>query len=148
MTPSDMLVRICQEDYRATYNFICAYCGSAVFKPAERRIVDLLVSAGVELVTWNRPAELLESHAGEPIDYDDLLDFHEGLRAQDWFDELAAIVPVKQIQLEIETGRQKRIQAKAKAPVEIDTPLVQVHPIYAATKPRRRRGLLGRHRRR
>ena len=48
----------------------------AVVKPAEPRIVDLLVASGVELSTWRLPAELYEPQFGPRINHDDLLDFH------------------------------------------------------------------------
>jgi hypothetical protein len=34
------------------------------------------------------PAEALEVRSGPPIDYDDLLDFHEMLERGDWVDDL------------------------------------------------------------
>ena len=48
----------------------------AVVKPAEPRIVDLLVASGVELSTWTLPGELYEERSGPPLTHDDLLDFH------------------------------------------------------------------------
>ncbi len=60
----------------------------AVVKPAEARIVDLLVASGVELSTWDLPAEMFEDHVGTPISHDDLLDFHQLLQRDDWFDQL------------------------------------------------------------
>jgi len=47
-----------------------------VIKPAETRTIDLLVASGVSFTTWRLPAELYETHIGEPITHDDLLDFH------------------------------------------------------------------------
>lgn len=47
-----------------------------VVKPAESRTIDLLVASGVAFTTWRLPAELSETHIGEPITHDDLLDFH------------------------------------------------------------------------
>jgi hypothetical protein len=54
--------------------------------------VDLLVSAGVRLQVWHLPAELMEAHEGAPIGYDDLLDFHEMLQVDGWFNRLAEMV--------------------------------------------------------
>jgi len=48
-----------------------------VVKSAEPRTIDLLVASGVAFTTWRLPAELDESHQGEPISHDDLLDFHD-----------------------------------------------------------------------
>jgi hypothetical protein len=60
----------------------------AVVKPAEPRIVDLLAASGVEVSTWQLPAELYEPRFGPRIDHDDLLDFHEEMQSETWFDEL------------------------------------------------------------
>jgi hypothetical protein len=57
----------------------------AVTKSAEPRIVDLLVSSGVELQVWTPPSELREHRpTGEPFTHDDLLRFHELLQEDDW----------------------------------------------------------------
>jgi len=57
-----------------------------VSKPAEPRIVDLLLSAGVQLVTWDLPAELAEAKSGPPITYDDLLSFHFDMEQDGWLE--------------------------------------------------------------
>jgi hypothetical protein len=64
----------------------------AVSKPAESRIVDLLVSSGVHLTVWHMPAELDEPRGGDPITYDDLLEFHFELQREGWLDRLTATV--------------------------------------------------------
>jgi hypothetical protein len=65
----------------------------SVVKPAEPRIVDLLVASGVELSTWSLPAELFEPRMGSPLTHDDLIDFHLLLSAGDsWFREVEAMV--------------------------------------------------------
>ena len=61
------------------YTFTCPICSASVSKPADARVVQLLISAGV------RP-EFVDSSAGAgtesdrsalpPFTYDDLLDFH------------------------------------------------------------------------
>ncbi len=60
----------------------------AVTKGAEPRIIDLLVSSGVDLEVWRLPAELFEQRVGEPFTHDDLLEFHELLQDDAWFDDL------------------------------------------------------------
>jgi hypothetical protein len=57
-----------------------------VSKPAEPRIIDLLLSAGVHLVTWDLPAELAEPKSGPPITYDDLLGFHFDMEQDGWLE--------------------------------------------------------------
>jgi hypothetical protein len=92
LTTADVQVRVCIEDSTGTYSFRCPACGMAVVKPAEPRIVDLLVASGVELSTWSLPAELYEVRSGGRISHDDLLDFHLLLQRDDWFDQVAAMV--------------------------------------------------------
>ena len=86
LTTADVRVRVCIEDNAGSYHFRCPHCAMAVVKPAEPRIVDLLVASGVELSTWRLPAELFEPRFGDRINHDDLLDFHELLDHDDWFD--------------------------------------------------------------
>jgi endogenous inhibitor of DNA gyrase (YacG/DUF329 family) len=89
---SDLTVRVCSDDESGSYCFRCPECERAVAKEASRRIVDLLVSSGVRLQVWRRPAELTEMHDGPALTPDDLLDFHMLLRADDWFDQLTEVV--------------------------------------------------------
>jgi hypothetical protein len=45
----------------------------------------------VRLELWTIPSELVEPRPiGPPLTHDDLIDFHEMLAAQGWFDELLA----------------------------------------------------------
>jgi hypothetical protein len=85
LRPPDLKVRVCADDNSGTYVFSCPHCHRGVAKPAEGRIVELLVSSGVELEVWRMPAELAERPAGPTIGYDDLLDFHLLLSTDDWF---------------------------------------------------------------
>ena len=91
LTVRDVTVRVCAADNRGSYAFQCPQCRVAVAKPAEPRIVDLLVSSGVRLSVWHLPAELGESKTGDPISHDDLLDFHHLLDEDDWFERLSAM---------------------------------------------------------
>ena len=61
-------------------------------KHADPTVVELLVSAGVQMAVWQLPAELWETRMGEPISHDDLLDFHHLLADDGWFDRLSALV--------------------------------------------------------
>ena len=92
LTVRDVTVRVCAADNRGSYAFRCPQCRIAVSKPAEPRIVDLLVSSGVRLSVWHLPAELNEAKVGEPICHDDLLDFHDLLQGDDWFEQVSAMV--------------------------------------------------------
>ena len=88
LTTADVRVRVCVRGQPGLVHVPVPACRMAVVKPAEPRIVDLLVASGVELSTWRLPAELFEDRVGTPITHDDLLDFHELLQRDDWFDQL------------------------------------------------------------
>ncbi len=86
---SDVEVRVCTDDNAGSYVFRCPSCDMAVVKDAEPRVVDLLLASGVSLTTWTVPAELRESRTDGPaFTHDDLLDFHDQLDQDDWFDRL------------------------------------------------------------
>jgi hypothetical protein len=80
LTTGDVHVRICDDNNAGTYAFRCPFCQMTVVKPAESRTIDLLIASGVAFSTWRLPAELNEAHIGEPINHDDLLDFHDLLQ--------------------------------------------------------------------
>ena len=88
LTADDILLRIGAMQAVNTYGFTCPHCTTFVEKPADDRIVRLLLSGGVMPVPVHVPAEALELHQGPPINHDDLLDFHEILERDDWIDEL------------------------------------------------------------
>ena len=93
LTSADVTVRVCSANSEGSYSFSCPTCGRIVVKSAEPRIVELLVTSGVRLVTWHLPEELKEVHEGDPIDHDDLLDFHALLQRDDWLDTLRKMTP-------------------------------------------------------
>ncbi|MFM7059992.1 MAG: hypothetical protein ACKOZL_02240 [Actinomycetes bacterium] len=89
----DLTVRVCADDEHGAYTFRCPSCATVVVKDASRRIIDLLVSSGVELQVWRIPAEINEAHyAGPAISADDLLAFHELLETDHWFTDLVEMV--------------------------------------------------------
>ncbi|MFN2594810.1 MAG: hypothetical protein ABR579_07990 [Actinomycetota bacterium] len=88
LTAEDIVLRITAIPTGNTYGFSCPACGRFVEKPADERIIRLLLSGGVVPVVVNVPAEILESREGPPITHDDLLTFHELLQGDDWFSEL------------------------------------------------------------
>src|SRR2546423_2599302 len=92
LTTRQMTVRVCAEDNRGSYLFRCPGCTMSVSKAAEQRIIDLLVSSGVQVEIWKLPLELRERPVGEPFDHDDLLVFHELLGQDGWFATLEAMV--------------------------------------------------------
>lgn len=92
LTSANITVRVCAEDNRGSYAFRCPSCLMAVTKPAEPRIIDLLVASGVRLDVWHLPAELGEIHRGELFTHDDLLELHELLAGDGWFVALSEMV--------------------------------------------------------
>jgi hypothetical protein len=85
-------LRVCVDDGQGTYAFDCPICGERVIKPAAPTVVQVLLSAGLEMETWTLPAELAERPSGPPISHDDLLEFHLTLQDPGWFGRLAASV--------------------------------------------------------
>jgi hypothetical protein len=88
LTSRQVTVRVCSADNQGIYVFRCPDCAMMVSKSAEPKIVDLLVSSGVRMAVWHLPAELHEAHNGPPITYDDLLEFHDLLQQDGWFERV------------------------------------------------------------
>jgi hypothetical protein len=84
----DILLRLGAVHATNTYGFTCPSCGDFIEKPADDRVVRLLLSGGVMPVPVHVPAEALELHFGPPLTHDDLLDFHQRLTRVDWFEDL------------------------------------------------------------
>jgi uncharacterized Zn finger protein len=87
LTADDIVLRIGAAQAN-TYGFTCPTCGNFVEKPADDRVVRLLLSGGVVPVPTHVPAEAFELHEGPVITYDDILEFHEMLDRDDWAEEL------------------------------------------------------------
>jgi hypothetical protein len=89
----DVHVRVCADDNAGSYVFRCPSCDMAVVKDAEPRVVDLLLASGVAMTMWTLPAELCEQRRSGPMfTHDDLLDFHDALADDGWFDRLLEAV--------------------------------------------------------
>ncbi len=88
LTTRDLRVQVCADTNQGSYCFRCPTCRMAVSKHAEPRIVDLLVSSGVEMRVWRLPAELSEPKLGRPFGWDDVLELHTLLERPDWFEAL------------------------------------------------------------
>ena len=74
---------------------MCPRCTTDVRKPADERVVRLLVSGGVPalpLVETPPRRRLSERFDGPRLTHDDLLDFHLLLRRDDWFTELESTI--------------------------------------------------------
>jgi len=89
MTTADVNVQVGLDTGACSYSFRCPECRLMVTKPANERIVGVLMSAGVRTVPWRLPAELQERKSGPPLSPDDLLAFHMALEADPYLSELA-----------------------------------------------------------
>lgn len=87
LTTRDVKVRVCTHDNRGTYSFRCPKCRMVVVKSAEPRTIKLMVASGVEMSTWDLPAELREPRSGAPITHDDVLNFHEKITDDEAFNK-------------------------------------------------------------
>lgn len=84
LTVDDIELRLSSVGEKSQYGFECPGCDDFVWKPADDRIVQLLISGGVK-------ASVLPDHTYSdlpPLTYDDLLDFHfaleNGSLLEDW----------------------------------------------------------------
>jgi hypothetical protein len=91
LTPRDIELRVDQTGADDSYYaFTCPSCLALVRKPADERVVRLLVSGGVPAQPIEEAPELRPRFEGPAFTYDDLLDFHQLLEGGDWFDDLVA----------------------------------------------------------
>jgi predicted RNA-binding Zn-ribbon protein involved in translation (DUF1610 family) len=88
LTPDDIELRVCTHAPASYYQFACPLCGDDVQKPADDRVVQLLISGGVTATVWELPEEAREARPGPAFTADDILDFHMLLERQDWFEHL------------------------------------------------------------
>lgn len=89
LTDKDITVRVCTDNNQRSYTFCCPECHMRVAKPATWHDMELLIAGGCRLKRWTLPKELEEHKLGEPINHNDLLDFHdEMLEGEDFIDEL------------------------------------------------------------
>jgi hypothetical protein len=75
------------------YSFVCPVCEDVVEKPADRKIVSLLRSVGVEISEREAAQAHLdfeERPEGPPITIDDVIDFHFLMSQDDWYEQLTA----------------------------------------------------------
>ena len=88
LTADDIVLRIGPVDETNSYGFSCPRCEQFVEKSADERVVRLLLSGGVRPCPVHVPAEVLEYRSGPPISHDDILEFHQLLETDDWFEEM------------------------------------------------------------
>jgi hypothetical protein len=84
MGPEAILLSIRDEGGEGSYRFSCPECLNTIEKPADRKVIALLLSAGVELAEHadeaRVPGEKVRSSdrrpSGPPFTVDDLITFH------------------------------------------------------------------------
>ena len=97
MTPEAIVLTVQPSAGEGAYRFDCPSCGEAVQKPADRKIVALLVSAGVAVDAQGAESAEEEEfvEAGEPLGdratgpsftHDDLIDFHYALQDDEYLE--------------------------------------------------------------
>jgi hypothetical protein len=93
LTSAQVRLVVCSVQDWSFYAFTCHTCHDEIRKPAASDVITLLQSGGVLAEVWSVPAEAMETHAGDAICYDDVLDFALRLQAID--DLAAALAPVR-----------------------------------------------------
>lgn len=88
MGPEDIFLSIRKVSW---YRFVCPQCGLAVEKTADRKVVALLLSAGVNLGDGKPAVPSIRPECRDlpPFDRHDVLAFHRLLRDDDFLAELA-----------------------------------------------------------
>jgi hypothetical protein len=81
LTPAQVRLTVAEAAGWATYTFTCGSCHDLIEKAADDEVVALLSSAGV--LVDRVPGEVLETHSGRPISYDDVLDLALWLETHD-----------------------------------------------------------------
>ncbi|CAN5306723.1 hypothetical protein BH23ACT9_BH23ACT9_07010 [soil metagenome] len=95
LTPDDIELRVDESSSDGSfYGFDCPRCDAEVRKPADERVVRLLVSGGVPAL----PVEievprvrLADRFTHARLTHDDLLDFHQALQGDTWLDQLLQV---------------------------------------------------------
>lgn len=103
MGPEAILLEVTRGGREGTYRFTCPSCLDPVEKRADRKIVALLVSAGVDVAsrTPTTTAELFDAEAqrvdprpplpdAPAFTLDDLIDFHFALQDDGWIERFLA----------------------------------------------------------
>ncbi len=92
MSADSIALSVRDDTGEGTYRFVCPSCSSTVEKRADRKVVMLLLSAGVQVAgEEERMEDVLSARPdGPPLTSDDLIDFHFMLADDDWFGKLLA----------------------------------------------------------
>jgi predicted RNA-binding Zn-ribbon protein involved in translation (DUF1610 family) len=87
-----VLLAFAEPSGEGSYSFVCPVCEEVIRKPADRNIVALLLSAGVQVHPEASPPKPEVGQAPSPggsgapaFTTDDLIEFHYLLERPDWF---------------------------------------------------------------
>jgi hypothetical protein len=81
LTTSDIGLELAAEGSTGNYRFGCPFCGLVQRRPANHRVVSILLATGVEY-------EIVS--ASGPITEDEIAAFSKALDEDGWFSEIAA----------------------------------------------------------
>lgn len=84
LTPADVSLVVYDDAELSYYSFDCEGCDQEVRKHADDYVISLLTSGGVVARVENVPLEAAEDKSGEPLTYDDLLEFALELGTTDY----------------------------------------------------------------
>lgn len=86
-----VLLSVEPQSGEGSYSFVCPVCEDLVEKPADRKIVTLLKSVGVDVKEAGTAPQVGTRPAGPSFTLDDVIDFHFLLSTDDWFGRLMAL---------------------------------------------------------
>lgn len=85
----DLELGVCSFRPASFYAFRCPACTTWVHKPADARVIEILIAEGVKPHLFDLPAEALERPTeGALFTEDDVLDLMLELEAEDWYERL------------------------------------------------------------
>ena len=79
-----VILRVCEDNDTSTCALLCPACGARFSKPVDDGMSVLLVTFGVNVEPWQRPAEVDERpQLDTPISYEELEAFIDALQDAD-----------------------------------------------------------------
>jgi hypothetical protein len=79
-----VILRVCEDNDSASCALLCPQCGARFTKPVDDGMSVLLVTFGVNIEPWQRPAEVDERPIFDtPISYEELESFADAIHATD-----------------------------------------------------------------
>lgn len=84
----DIQLHLRDKEDDSYFQFECPKCGKVGKGDADNKFIQILIANGVKPYSSDIPAEYTEPKSGSPITWDDILDFHIGLKNPNWIKEL------------------------------------------------------------